>query len=54
MKRKLNDAQVLEVYNAIGTGADLADAYGVSETTIWRIKRGLTMSHITGHKAGSF
>ena len=51
---KLTEWQVVDIKAKLGPpGADkaLAARYGVSERTIWEIKRGRTWRHVTGMQA---
>ena len=53
---KLTDEQVLEIYRRVWNGekgVDLAREFGVSPSTIWRIKHGITHNHITKHNPGT-
>ena len=46
---KLNEKQVMEVYNSTQTQSSLAETYGVSRQLISAIKRGKLWQHVTQH-----
>lgn len=47
---KLNNAQVLEIYNSNLTTVELAEMYNTCRSNVYHIKRGLSWTHITKHK----
>lgn len=47
---KLNNEQVLEIYNSTLTTIELSAMYNTCRSNVYHIKRGLSWTHITNHK----
>jgi len=45
--RKLTDEQVLAIFHATGTQAAIADQFGIHQTHVSQIKRGVIWAHLT-------
>jgi len=48
-KAKLTNAQALAIYGEAGSCASIAKRYGISESAVYQIKKGITWAHVTGH-----
>lgn len=49
-KTELTPAKVVDIFNMPGTQKEIAKIYGISKSTVWRIKSGTCFSDLTGKK----